>query len=167
VVSIFNMLLTAFTIFHVLLSLIGIVAGIIVLYGWIKDKSFEQLTTIFLITTVATSVTGFFFPFHGVTPGIILGVISLIVLAAAYATRRKSDWRRTFVITSTLALFFNFFVLIAQSFQKVPFLKSLAPTGTEPPFKIAVVLALVLFAVGGVLAVRKQGSKSKFMTAAG
>jgi hypothetical protein len=160
------MLLTAFTIFHVLLSLIGIVAGIIVLWGWISGKSFEQLTTIFLITTVATSVTGFFFPFHGVTPGIILGVLSLIVLAGAYATRRKDNWRRTFVITSTLALFFNFFVLIAQSFQKVPFLKSLAPTGTEPPFKIAVAVALVLFAVGGVLAVRKQSSNSKFMTAA-
>jgi len=150
-----NTMLAAFTAFHVVLSLIGIVAGLIALYGWLKAKSFELTTTVFLWTTVATSVTGFLFPFHKLLPSHILGILSLVFLAVAIATRRNSAWRRTYLITATISLYLNVFVLIAQSFMKVPALKALAPTQSEPPFAATQLLALVVFAIAGFLAVRK------------
>jgi hypothetical protein len=150
-----NTMLAAFTAFHVVLSLIGIGTGLVVLYGWLKAKSFELTATVFLWTTVATSVTGFLFPFHKLLPSHILGLLSLIFLATAIATRRNAAWRRTYLITATISLYLNFFVLIAQAFMKVPTLKALAPTQSEPPFAAAQLLALVLFAVAGFLAVRK------------
>src|SRR5205823_1713264 len=100
-------------------------------------------------TTVLTSVTGFGFPIHGVTPGIVLGILSLVVLAIAifarYARHLSGGWRRAYVITASIALYFNCFVLVVQSFQKVPALHALAPTQKEPPFGIAQLTLLVLF----------------------
>jgi hypothetical protein len=153
------MLLSAFTIFHVALSLVGIGAGFVVLYGFLNGKQFASATKVFLATTVATSVTGFLFPFHGFTPGIGVGIVSMIVLTAAILTLYRFDlaggWRRTYVITSVLALYLNFFVLIVQSFEKVPMLRALAPTQSEPPFQITQLVVLVLFAVLGTRAVMK------------
>ena len=106
---------------------------------------------LFLVTTVLTSVTGFGFPNTKVTPGIILGILSLIVLAIAifalYGRHLKGIWRRTYAITAMIALYFNVFVLVAQLFQHVPAIHALAPTQTEAPFKIAQLLLLVVFAV--------------------
>jgi hypothetical protein len=119
-------------------------------------KRLDGATAFFLATTVATSVTGFGFPISGVTPGIVIGIISLLVLAVAiyarYGRHLAGIWRRVYVITATIALYLNFFVLIAQSFMKVPFLKELAPTQSEPPFAIAQLIALVAFFSLGVLA---------------
>jgi hypothetical protein len=146
----------AFTLFHVVLSLVGILSGFMVLFGFLVGKQMNGSTAIFLITTVATSVTGFLFPFHKLLPSHILGILSLIVLTIAIVARYKfgltGGWRRTYVISAALALYFNFFVLIVQSFQKVPALKDLAPTQTEPPFVAAQVVALVLFVVLTILA---------------
>src|SRR2546430_4752506 len=118
------MLLTAYTIFHVALSLIGILAGCVFVAGVMSSKRLEGWTNVFLWTTVATSVTGFFFPVHQFMPGHALGILSLIALAFAIPAWRKvranGASTTTFVITSTIALYFNAFVLVAQSFAKVP-----------------------------------------------
>jgi hypothetical protein len=148
------MMLTALTIFHVLLSLVGIAAGLIVLYGFLTSKRYEGLTTLFLWTTVATSVTGFFFPFHKLLPSHVLGILSLIVLAIAIRSRNR--WRRTYVISATIALYLNVFVLIAQLFMKVPSLTALAPTQSEPPFQIAQGAVLIIFTILTIRAAMKH-----------
>jgi hypothetical protein len=147
-----------FTLVHVVLSLIGILSGLVVLYGLLTANRMNGWTMIFLVTTVATSVTGFGFPFHGVTPAIIVGILSLIVLLAAivarYAFHLAGSWRWIYVVTSVVALYFNVFVLVAQSFLKIPALHALAPKGSEPPFAIAQGIVLLLFIVAGTLAVK-------------
>jgi hypothetical protein len=156
---VFGMSLAAFTLVHVVISLIAILAGFVVAYGLLNNKRYDEVTALFLLMTVATSVTGFFFPFHGVTPGIKVGVISLIVLAfailARYAFHLSGDWRRVYAITAMLALYLNVFVLVVQSFEKVPALHALAPTQKEPPFAIAQLAVLVLFIVLTVFASKK------------
>ena len=143
------------TIVHVLLSLVGIGSGFIVIRGLIGSQKLESWTAIFLAATVATSVTALMFPFGGITPGIILAMISLVALAITIAARYKfhlaGGWRAAYVITAVLAQYLNVFVLIAQSFQKIPQLRSLAPTQAEPPFAIAQLVALIAFLVLGVL----------------
>jgi hypothetical protein len=148
-----------FTLIHVAISLIAIASGFIVVFGLIASKRLNGLTAFFLATTIATSVTGFGFPIKGVTPGIVLGVISLVVLAIAvyarYAGRLFGPWRLVYVITAVIALYLNFFVLIVQSFQKVPALAALAPTQSEPPFAVSQIVALVAFVALGFLAARR------------
>jgi hypothetical protein len=145
------MLLNIFTAFHVLLSLVGIGSGFVVLYGLLTSKGFPGWTALFLSTTVATSVTGFLFPFHHFMASYAVGILSLIVLAVTIAARYRfhlmGGWRRTYVISAIIALYLNVFVLVAQLFQKVPALKALAPTQSEPPFQIAQLVVLVLFVV--------------------
>jgi len=154
-----GMSLATYTTVHVIISLIGIASGFIVLFGFLRGTLFTLWNSLFLITTVLTSVTGFGFPNTKVTPGIVVGILSLIVLAivifAFYAGRLKGAWRRTYVITAMIALYFNVFVLIAQLFEKVPAIHALAPTQTEAPFKIAQLLLLVLFAILISAAARK------------
>jgi hypothetical protein len=144
---ILGMSTSTYTIIHVIISLIGIATGFIVLFGLIQGKLLGTWNSIFLTTTILTSVTGFFFPNSKITPGIVLGVLSLITLAIAlyalYAKHLSGGWRRTYAITAMIAQYFNVFVLIAQLFGKVPALHALAPTGTEAPFKIAQLLLLI------------------------
>ena len=151
--------MTTFTKVHVVISLIAIFAGFIVAFGLLTAKRLDGWTTLFLVTTVATSVTGFFFPFHGFTPAIGVGIVSLVVLAVAifarYGRQLTGAWRWIYVVTAMLALYLNFFVLIAQSFQKVPALKALAPTQSEPPFLVAQLVAFALFVVLTIVAVIK------------
>jgi hypothetical protein len=141
--------MTPFTFFHVLLSLAGIFTGFIAVFGMIGGKRLGGWNGIFLLTTALTSITGFFFPFHGVTPGIILGIISLVVLAAAipawYAFHLAGAWRKVYAVAASIALYLNVFVLVAQLFMKVPALHAMAPNGSEPPFLISQVVVLVLF----------------------
>jgi len=150
-------MLTIYTVFHVVLSLIGIAAGFVVAYGFLTSKT-SAATQIFLWTTVATSVTGFFFPFHGMTPGIVVGILSLIVLALAFRARNR--WRKTYVISSMIALYFNVFVLVVQLFEKVPALTALAPTQSEPPFQIAQGIVLLIFIILITRAVMKYHPES-------
>jgi hypothetical protein len=156
---VFGMSLATYTLIHVIISLIGIGFGLIVLFGMFGGKRLDRITALFLATTVLTSLTGLGFPFEHVTPGIILAILSLVVLAIAiparYSFRMTGKWRTIYVVTAVIALYFNCFVLIAQSFQKVPSLHALAPKGNEPPFAIAQGILLVLFIVAGVLAVKK------------
>lgn len=156
---VFGMSLATYTLIHVIISLIGIVSGLIVLFGMFSGKRLDGMTALFLATTVLTSLTGFGFPFEHITPGIILGILSLAVLAIAiparYSFRMSGKWRAIYVVTAVIALYFNCFVLIAQSFLKIPALHALAPKGNEPPFAIAQGILLVLFIVAGVKAVKK------------
>jgi hypothetical protein len=158
-VQILGMSLPAFTAFHVALSLIGISSGLVVLLGMLGSFMLDRLTLLFLVTTVLTSLTGFLFPFHGVTPGIVVGILSLIVLLPAilarYAFHLSGHWRAAYVVTSVIALWFNVFVLIVQLFEKVPALHALAPTQAASPFKITQILVLAVFIVLGARAVRK------------
>jgi hypothetical protein len=148
---VFGMSLATYTAVHVAISLIGIASGLIVLAGLLRGQLLTMSNGLFLITTVLTSVTGFGFPYTKLTPGIILGILSLIVLAIAifalYGRRLNGSWRRTYVITAMIALYFNVFVLVAQIFEHVPAFHALAPTQTKGPFKIAQLLLLVVFAV--------------------
>jgi hypothetical protein len=143
--------MTTFTQVHVALSLIGIVSGFVVAFGLLAAKRLDLWTAFFLISTVATSVTGFFLTFHGFTPAIGVGIVSLVVLAVAifarYTRKLTGAWRWIYVVTALIALYLNVFVLIVQLFQKVPALKALAPTQSETPFLVAQLIALTLFVV--------------------
>ena len=146
------------TLIHVVISLIGIFSGLIVLFGFLKAKRMDGWNAIFLVTTILTSVTGYFFPFHKLLPSHILGAISLPVLALAlvarYAKRMAGPWLRTYVISAMVAFWLNFFVLIAQVFMKQPALHALAPTGSEPPFLITQVVVMLIFIALTVFAVK-------------
>ncbi len=154
-----GMSLSTFTLVHVVLSLVGILTGFIVIFGMFAAKRMNGMTALFLLTTVLTSVSGFGFPNAHITPGIIIGIISLVALTIAIVARYvghlggASRW--IYVVTAVLAEYLNVFVLVAQGFRKVPALHSMAPTGTETPFKIAQGLVLLIFIVIGVYAVKK------------
>jgi len=151
--------MSTFTAVHVLISLIGIVSGFVVVFGLLVSKRLGGWTAVFLASTVLTSVTGFFFPFHGFLPSHAVGILSLIVLAIAifarYGRHLAGAWRRIYVVAAVIALYFNTFVLIVQLFQKVPALKAMAPTQSEAPFKVTQLLALALFVLVGIFATIK------------
>jgi len=151
------MILKIYTIIHVIISLVGIFTGLVVLFGMVAGKRLDGWTKWFLITTVATSVTGFFFPFHGFTPAYAVGAISLVVLGLAILARYRQDlsgaWRWIYVITAMVALYFNVFVLVVQSFLKIPALHALAPTQTEPAFQQTQLVVLVIFFVLTIVAI--------------
>lgn len=156
---ILGMSTSAFTQVHVVISLIGIFAGVVAVFGMLCASRLPAWTAIFLITTVATSVTGFMFPSTGFDAAHVVGTVSLIVLAIAivalYVYHLSGAWRWLYVVSSIVALYLNVFVGVAQSFQKVAFLHPLAPNGSEPPFIIAQVLVMVIFIVLGILAAKK------------
>jgi hypothetical protein len=148
-----------YTLLHVLISLIGIGSGLMVMYGFLTSRRWDGMNAIFLISTVLTSVSGFAFPFEHLLPSHKVGIISLAVLVVAilarYAFRMAGGWRKVYVITAALALYFNVFVLVFQAFLKQPALHALAPEGKEPPFLIAQIIVMVIFIVLTILAVKK------------
>jgi len=151
------MILQIYTIVHTLISLIAIFTGVIVLFGMIAGKRLDGWTKWFLTTAVLTTVTGFFFPFHGFTPAIGLGIISLPFLAITILARCSrhlaGTWRWIYAIGAVICLYFNLFVLVVQLFEKVPALHALAPTQTESPFKLTQLVVLMLSAVLAIVAV--------------
>ncbi len=154
-----GMSLSTFTLLHVIISLIAIAAGYVVVCEFLNSKRLGFWNTLFLATTVLTTVTGFMFPNLTLTPAVITGIIStvilLIALYAFYARHMSGKWRATYIVTAMIALWLNSFVLVVQTFQKVGFVKALAPTQSEPPFLIAQVALLILVIVLGFLAVRR------------
>ena len=168
---VFGLSLHTYTVIHVLISLAAIASGFIVMYGFLSGKRMDGWNGFFLTMTVLTSVTGFGFPFAGVTPAIKLGIISLAVLAVAIVVRYPLHlaWRKTYVITASLALYLNIFVLVVQSFEKIPALHSLAPTQKEAPFAGGQILVLAIFIVLTAIAVRRsrlEPARKSFGTAA-
>jgi len=156
---IFGISTATYTFVHVVLSLVGIGSGFAVLFGLLVGKRLEGWTALFFTTTAATSLSGFGFPFQKLTPGQIIGVISLAVLMVAilarYSLHLTGAWRRTYVIAVLVALYLNVFVAIVQAFEKIPALKALAPTQSEPPFLVAQLLVLAAFIAVGVLATKR------------
>src|SRR6266508_3248633 len=151
------MILLIYTIIHTVISRIAILTGIAVLFGMLAGKRLDGWTKWFLITAVATTITGFFFPFHGFTPAIGLGIISLPFLAltiyARYPKHLAGAWRWIYAIGAVICLYFNLFVLVVQLFEKVPALHAMAPTQTESPFKLTQVCVLVVSVVLAIIAV--------------
>jgi hypothetical protein len=155
---ILGMSLSTFTLVHVLISLVGIVSGLLVVYGLIKGKRFDGGTAIFLATTVLTSLTGFLFPFTHLLASHIVGIISLVVLAVAivarYPLHLAGSGRWIYVVSAVIALYLNVFVLVVQSFLKIPPVHALAPTQKEPPFLVVQLIVLAIFIVLGIFAVK-------------
>lgn len=152
-----------FTWIHVILSLIGIASGLAVASALLNGDMRSRWTATFLATTLATSVTGFLFPFDTFLPSHWVGVISLLVLAPAlfalYLRKLGGAWRSIYVVTALAALYLNVFVLVVQIFRKVPALHALAPTESEPPFAIVQGLVLIGFVALGYLVLRGLRSR--------
>jgi len=148
-----------YTFLHVLISVVGIGSGFAVMYGFLSGKRLDGLNTLFLTATVATSLTGFGFPFDHLLPSHKVGIISLVILAVAILARSvfrlAGAWRWIYVIGATTALYLNVFVAVVQAFLKVPALKALAPTQKEPPFLAAQLLVLVVYVGFTILAARR------------
>jgi hypothetical protein len=148
-----------FTAVHVLLSLIGIVAGFVVMVGLLRGTELRDWTAVFLVTTVATSVTGYGFPVDRLLPSHVVGALSLVVLAIAivalYGLHLRGIWRSVYVMCAALALYFNVFVGVVQAFLRIPALHALAPQQSEPPFVIAQLIVLAGFIVLTILAVKR------------
>jgi len=151
------MILHIYTIIHTLISFVAIVTGFVVLFGLLAGQRLSGWTKWFLIAAVATTVTGFFFPFHSLTPAFKLGIISAFVLAitiyARYPRHLAGAWRWIYVVGAVISLYFNVFVLVVQSFEKIPALHAIAPTQTEQPFKLTQLIALAVFVLLGIVAV--------------
>jgi hypothetical protein len=156
---IFGMTSHTYTVVHVVISLVGILSGLVVLFGLLTGKRLNGWTLLFLATTVATSVTGFGFPFDHFSPPHYVGMISLFVLAVAilarYMFHLAGAWRWLYVVSAVIALYLNVFVGVVQAFQKIPALRALAPKQSEPPFQVVQLVVLVLFVLLAVLATRR------------
>jgi len=150
------MILQIYSIIHTLISLIAIFTGFVVVFGLLASKRLDGWTKWFLVTAVATTITGFFFPFHGFTPAIGLGIISLPVLAltifARYPKHLAGPWRWIYVISAVICLYFNLFVAVVQAFEKIPALHAIAPTQTEPQFKLTQLVVLLVSALFAIIA---------------
>ncbi len=142
---------------HTLISLVAIVAGLIVVIGLLSSKTPRIATMLFTWSLALTCITGFFFRFEGFKPSYVVGVLTLVMLSLAATARRRSysgRWRATYVIATSIACWFNFFVLGVQLFMHVPALNALAPTGGEPIFAVVQGVVFVSFVVLAVLGVR-------------
>jgi hypothetical protein len=155
----------ALTAVHTLLSVVALLLGIDVIRKLLDGSGTSRSTSWFFFTASATTLTGFLFPFHGVTPAIAVGIVSAAILILVFVAKSRAPSSRAWAITRTAGLVISeyllVFVAIAQAFTKIPALHALAPTLKEPPFGIAQTVALLVFIVLGVLAVRRTGKIKK------
>ena len=156
---ILGMSVGAFTLLHVVITLVAIGSGLIVVGGMFASRALPGTTAVFLFTTALTSVTGFLFPFHGFTPAFGVGVVACVILPVAlwalYKEQLLGAWRPIYVITAIVSLYLNVFVLVVQSFGKVSALNALAPTQSEPPFAITQAVVLLIFILIALIAAFK------------
>jgi len=156
-----GMSLSTFTMLHVIISLIGVVSGLVVLSGLLGSKVMPGWTALFLVTTILTNATGFLFPFDKLLPSHIIAIISLVLLAIAcialYGMKLAGAWRWIYTLTALIALYLNVFVLVIQSFLKIGPLHALAPSvpPSEPPFAVVQGIILVFFVIAIIGAVRR------------
>jgi hypothetical protein len=148
-----------FTQLHVIISIVGIVSGLVVVWGLLQNRNFARWTAVFLASTVLTSLSGFPIPPFGFDPPRAIGIVSLVLLLSAvlgyYVFHLRGAWRWVYVVTAVASLYLNVFVFIIQAFQKISFLQPLAPTQSEPPFLITQGLALLGFIALGFFATKK------------
>ncbi len=153
--------LSTFTLLHVFVSLIAIASGFLVMTGLLGSNRMIGMTALFLATTILTSATGFLFPVTELLPSHVIGIVSLVLLAIAvfalYGRRLSGLWRAVYVVTALLSLYLNVFVLVIQSFLKVPVLHALAPSvpPSEPPFAVVQGIVLLFFVIVIVGAARR------------
>jgi hypothetical protein len=156
--------LSTFVTVHVIISLVGIVAGIIVMFGLLNSNRMPGLTAIFLLFTILTSASGFLIPpllTEKLLPSHMIGILSLALLAVAcfalYGARLSGAWRWIYVLTAMISLYLNIFVLVIQSFLKIPALHALAPSvpPSEPVFAVVQGIVLVFFVIVIIGAVRR------------
>ena len=156
---ILGMSVGAFTILHVVITLIAMGSGLIVVGGMFASHELPVTTALFLFTTALTSVTGFLFPIHGFTPALGVGIVACVILVVAlfalYKEHLVGAWRWIYVITAVASLYLNVFVLVVQSFVKISALNALAPTQSEPPFAVTQVIVLAIFILIALIAVIK------------
>jgi hypothetical protein len=156
---ILGMSLETFTFVHVVISLVGIMTGFIVIAVMLQNGPIAGWNAFFLVSTILTSVTGFFFPIKAFGPPHVVGAISLVVLAVAlvavYGRKLEGSWRVIYIGCAILALYLNVFVGVVQSFQKFAYLNKFAPQGSEPPFVVTQALVLILFIIIGVVVARR------------
>jgi hypothetical protein len=161
---ILGMSLATFTMVHVIISLIGIASGIIVMFGLLGSNRMPGMTAIFLLFTILTSATGFLIPpllTEKLLPSHMVGILSLVLLAIAcialYAMKLSGPWRWIYVVTAMTSLYLNVFVLVIQSFLKIPALHALAPSvpPSEPPFAVIQGIVLLFFIIVIIGAVRR------------
>lgn len=156
---ILGMTIAQFTLLHTAISLVAIVAGVGVLAGMVRGRFSARWHAVFLLTTIATSATGFLFPLVRFGPPHVFGLISFAALATAlfalYVERLKGRWRAMYVGAVWLTLYLNVVVLVVQLFQKIPALNAFAPTQKEPPFLATQSAVLLIFVICGVLALRR------------
>lgn len=144
-----------FTLMHVIISLIGIATGLVWLLAAVGGRWLGPMNAVFLVTTIASTVTGFMFPITAFTPALGVGGVSLAVLAVAVAAHFRR-WPVTYMVTATIALYLNCFVAVVQAFLKVGSLNDLAPTGSEPPFTLAQGALFLAFVALGRLSARRH-----------
>jgi hypothetical protein len=151
--------IAALTLFHVIVSLIAIVAGVALAYGLISGKRFDRWTALFMLTTAVTVLTGFVFPYNGFTPGIGVGIICVLVFIPTALSRYRFGmagfWRPVFIVGALALFYFNCLVFVVQSFQKIPPLNALAPTGGEPIVGIVQAVVFLAFLIVGYLSLRR------------
>ena len=151
--------LTQFTFLHVFLSLVGIAVGVFVIYGLLTSKRLSILTTLFFLTTVLASLTGFLFPSKGFTPALSIGFVSLVVLGLAivalYVKKLAGSWRSIYVVTVCIAYYLNFFVLVAQAFSKIDLFHTIAPSESSPNYLISQFAVFVVFLLLTIRSVKK------------
>jgi hypothetical protein len=156
---ILGMSIGAFTLLHVVITLVAIGGGLIVVGGMFASHRLPSTTALFLLTTALTSLTGFLFPIHGLTPALSVGILACVILAVAlfalYKEHLVGAWRWIFAITAVASLYLNVFVLVVQSFVKVAALNALAPTQTEPPFALTQAVVLAIFILIAIIAAVK------------
>jgi hypothetical protein len=156
-----GMSLATFTLVHVVISLIAIAAGLLVMFGLLGSNRMPGMTAIFLLFTILTNATGFLFPFTKLLPSHIIAVLGLVLLAIAclalYGMKLAGAWRWIYVVTAMTSLYLNIFVLVIQSFLKIPFLHALAPSvpPSEPPFAVVQGLVLLFFVVVIIGSIRR------------
>ena len=156
--------LSTFVLVHVIVSLVGIAAGYVVMFGMLGSRRVPGWTAIFLLLTILTSATGFLIPplvTEKLLPSHMFGILSLVLLAVAcfalYGQQLSGAWRWIYVLTALISLYLNVFVLVIQSFLKVGPLHALAPSvpPSEPPFAIAQGIVLVFFIIVIIGAIRR------------
>lgn len=154
-----GMSLATFTLVHVFISIVGLASGLIVVERFVRNRALGLSNTIFLVSTIATSATGFLFPSEAFTPAHVVGVVSLLILAAALFALHVGNligpWRWVYGVAAVMALYLNVFVAVVQAFQKVGRLRVLAPTQSEPPFAFAQGAVLIFFVLVGILVIRR------------
>jgi hypothetical protein len=156
-----GMSLATFTLVHVIISLIAIVAGIVAMFGMLGSNRMPGMTALFLLTTILTNATGFLFPFEGFKPSYVIAGLSLVLLAIAclalYGMKLSGAWRWIYAVTALLSLYFNVFVLVIQSFLKIPALTALAPGNppSGPVFGVVQGIVLLFFVLMIIGAVRR------------